>query len=94
MDRAGNLTDLGTLGGQLAFGMHINKRDEVAGDSTTAAGADTGFFWSRNSGMVPVNVSGGGSRLVSGLNGRVEVVSDTDIGGQSIAYQWTLRAAR
>ena len=90
MDRAGNLTDLGTLGGQLAFGMHINKRDEVAGDSTTAAGADTGFFWSRNSGMVPVNVSGGGSRLVSGLNGRGEVVGDTDIGGQSIAYQWTL----
>lgn len=90
-DRAGNLTDLGTLGGSRAFGMHINEHNAVAGESDNAADERViGFYWSRNSGMVPINVEGGGVRLVAGLNNRGEVVGDTVIGGRSVAYQWSL----
>jgi hypothetical protein len=90
-DRAGTLTDLGTLGGDRAFGMHINEHNAVAGESDNAANDRVlGFFWSRDSGMVPINVEGGGSRLVSGLNNRGEVVGDTVIGDRSVAYQWSL----
>lgn len=90
-DRAGTMTDLGTLGGELAFGMHINERNAVAGWSQNAArDRELGFFWSRDSGMVPINAEGGGSRLVSGLNNRGEVVGDTVIGDRTFAYQWSL----
>jgi uncharacterized membrane protein len=90
-DRAGNLTDLGTLGGSLAFGEYLSERNEVAGESVNAANDDVlGFFWSRDSGMVPINVGGGGSRLVSGLNNRGEVVGDTVAGERRLAYQWTM----
>jgi hypothetical protein len=91
-DRAGNLTDLGTLGGSSAFGMHINEHNAVAGESGDASDERVvGFYWSRNSGMVPINVEGGGARLVAGLNNRGEVVGDTVINGRSVAYQWSLR---
>jgi uncharacterized membrane protein len=90
-DRAGNQTDLGTLGGTLAFGERINERNEVAGESDNAANDKVlGFFWSRDSGMVQINIEGGGSRLVAGLNNRGEVVGDTVIGERSVAYQWTM----
>jgi uncharacterized membrane protein len=90
-DRNGYLTDLGTLGGERAFGTHINERNEVAGESDNAANDRTvGFFWSRNSGMVPIDVEGGGTRLVADLNDRGEVVGDTVIADRSVAYHWTL----
>jgi uncharacterized membrane protein len=90
-DRSGYLTDLGTLGGNRAFGMHINSRNQVAGESDAAANdRATGFFWSRNSGMLPINVEGGGARLVADLNDRGEVVGDTVIAGRSVAYHWSL----
>lgn len=90
-NRAGILTDLGNLGGDRAFGMHINDFNAVAGQSDNAANdRELGFFWSRSSGMVPIDVEGGGVRLVSGLNNRGEVVGDTHIDGRSVAYQWSL----
>ncbi|HEY0061779.1 MAG TPA: hypothetical protein VGC21_06640 [Telluria sp.] len=89
---AGVQTDLGTLGGQRAFGLHINNCDAVAGVSDDASNErELGFYWTRNSGMVPIRVEGGGSRLVSGLNCRGEVVGDTTVGERSLAYQWSLR---
>lgn len=91
-DRAGILTDLGTLGGDFAFGMHINDSNAVAGESLDAANERLiGFFWSRDSGMVPINVEGGGARTVVGMNNRGEVVGDTLVGEQSVAYQWSLK---
>ncbi|UUZ50361.1 hypothetical protein LP420_10960 [Massilia sp. B-10] len=50
-----------------------------------------GFYWSRDSGMVPIDVEGGGTRLVADLNNRGEVVGDTVIDGHTAAYYWTLR---
>lgn len=89
-DRAGNLTDLGTLGGARAFGLHINQCNAVAGESDSAGNERVlGFYWSRNSGMVPIFVEGGGVRLVADLNERGEVVGDTVIDGRSVAYQWS-----
>lgn len=90
-DQAGNLTDLGTLGGELAFGEHINDNQAVAGESYTASdGGTQGFFWSRNSGMVPINIIPGGMRFVSDLNNRNEVVGDAIVGEASAAYVWSL----
>lgn len=90
-DRSGNLTDLGTLGGELAFGMHINDSGAVAGVSANAANDRMlGFFWSRDSAMVPIGAEGGGARTVADLNNRGEVVGDTLIGARGVAYQWSL----
>ncbi len=90
-DQAGNLTDLGTLGGQLAFGELINDNQAVAGESYTATGSNVqGFFWSRNSGMVPIPIVPGNLRFVNDLNNRNEVVGDTIIGEHGFAYLWSL----
>lgn len=89
-DKAGNLIDLGTLGGNLAFGMYINDGNAVAGDALNAANDRViGFFWSRNSGMLPIDAAGWNSR-VTGLNNRGEVVGSTYMGERSVAYQWSL----
>jgi hypothetical protein len=91
-DRAGTVTDLGTLGGSAAFGMFVNNCTAVAGVADSAAGDRTlGFYWSRNTGMVPINVEGGGARLVADLNNKGEVVGDTTVGERTMAYHWSLR---
>lgn len=91
-DRAGTVTDLGTPGGDTGFGMFINDCSAVAGFGENAARDRVlGFYWSRDSGMVPIDVEGGGTRLVADLNNRGEVVGDTVIDGRTAAYYWTLR---
>lgn len=89
-DHAGNVTDLGTLGGNLSFGTYINDSNAVAGESLDATGRLIGFFWSRESGMVPINVTGSGARSVAGLNNRGEVVANSHVAEQGVAYQWSL----
>ena len=89
-DKAGNLIDLGTLGGNLAFGMYINDANAVAGDALSAANDRViGFFWSRNSGMLPID-NGGWDGRVTGLNNRGEVVGTSYMGEKSVAFQWSL----
>ena len=82
-------TNLGTLGGNWAFGMHINARTDVAGTSDSASHTrQVGFFWSRLSGMVPID-GGGALTDVADLNDRSEAVGYTIRNGQGVfAYKW------
>ena len=88
-DPAGNQSELGSLGTGLAFGMFINERKQVIGD-VDGASADTsrGFFWSRDSGMVPIDV--GGVVRMAGLNERGEAIGTAVLGQRSAAFQWSL----
>ena len=89
-DVNGKPTSLGTLGGNRAFGLHINERTEVAGRSDiTGNTRETGFFWSRLGGMVPID-SGGPLTDVADLNDRSEAVGYTIRNDQRLyAYKWT-----
>jgi probable HAF family extracellular repeat protein len=90
-DPRGNLTDLGTLGGDRAFGQHISDRNTVAGVSDDAAEErELGFFWSRNSGMVPIDSAPGANTTVLDLNNRGEVVGLSLLGESMLAYRWSL----
>ena len=87
---SGVLADLGTLGGDRAFTLHVNERGEAAGYSDNAANTEeVGFFWSRTGGLVPIGSQNGGSRLVADLNDRSEVVGITTVGTATTAYQWS-----
>jgi hypothetical protein len=87
---SGVLTDLGTLGGDRAFALYVNERGEAAGYSDDPTNTfETGFFWSRTGGMVPIGSRDGGSRLVADLNDRSEVVGITTVGTATTAYQWS-----
>jgi hypothetical protein len=86
----GVLADLGTLGGDRAFTLHVNERGEAAGYSDDPTNTfETGFFWSRTGGLVPIGSRDGGSRLVADLNDRSEVVGITTAGTATTAYQWS-----
>jgi probable HAF family extracellular repeat protein len=91
-DRAGNVTDLGTLGGIVNIALHINERSQVAGIADRPGSDEQmGFFWSARDGMVPIDVRGGGSRLVAALNDQGELVGDTTAGDRELAYFWSRR---
>lgn len=89
-DASGRRTDLGTLGGTRAFGLHINERTEVAGRSDTASSPnEQAFFWSRLTGMVPID-GGGPVTDVTSLNDRSEAVGYALRNDQRLfAYKWT-----
>lgn len=89
-DASGKATILGTLGGYYAFPTHINERTEVVGESDNASHTrQTGFFWSRLTGMVAID-SGVAQTVVRDLNDRSEVVGSAQrIGPGLVAYKWT-----
>jgi uncharacterized membrane protein len=89
-DLAGNLTDLQTLGGELAFAFYINESGDVAGVSATETD-NVGFFWSARAGLVAIDAVGGGARQVAALNNRGQVAGDTTIDDRSAAYLWSRR---
>jgi hypothetical protein len=85
-DPAGGETDLGPPNRSTSYGLHINERNEVAGQiSYTRGGRPFGFFWSRDSGTVPI---GTWSASLADLNNRGEVVGTTYVVAR--AFQWSL----
>jgi hypothetical protein len=87
---AGQLTDLGELGGGWAYTVAVNARGEAAGVSADGSGTDwAGFFWSPRDGRVPIGSRSAAVRLVAGLNDRGEVVGLTGGSGPQTAYQWS-----
>ena len=88
-DPAGNQSVLGSLGTGLAFGMFINERQQVAGDvDGVAANTSRGFFWSRDSGMVPIDV--GGVVSMMGLNDRGEAIGTAVLAARTESFHWSL----
>ena len=50
-----SMTDLGTLGGRISWGLATNASGQVTGVSTTASGDYRGFLWTSAGGMVDLN---------------------------------------
>lgn len=87
-DRDGQRTDLGSLGSESAAGLFINERDEVLANisSLTPTGLQ-GFFWSRDSGVVPIRGEG---ESLTGLNNHSVAVGNMLVDQRPVAFQWTL----
>ena len=89
---AGGSRELGTLGGADSWARGINAAREIVGASTSAAGTNTGFFWSLATGMVqlPVKAQWAGANAVSDVRAdATRLVVGMDAGGNAVV--WTLR---
>jgi probable HAF family extracellular repeat protein len=93
----GTMTDLGSLGGTLAFGEGVNERGEVIGISTLAgniAGANGQpifhpFIW-RDGSITDLGTLGGDNGDVSWINEAGQVVGEADLPGSEThdAFLW------
>jgi probable HAF family extracellular repeat protein len=85
--RHGDVTDLGTLGGDYSWAAALNDRGDVVGASTTAAGELHAFLWSggrmRDLGLP-------GTSYAADVNNHVTVVGMADFGdpGRDTAFRW------
>ncbi len=76
-DPAGNLLELGTLGGGNSYAMAINNRGEVAGHSSTASGYDHAFL-AIGGALTDLGTISGGSSFAFGINDS----------GSIVGYSW------
>jgi probable HAF family extracellular repeat protein len=86
---AGQMTDLGTLGGTFSEARAIDSTGDVAGTSTLSGTsfAPTHAFLSHNGHMTDLGTLGGGSSHAYGINDFGEVVGDSyTASGQSDAF--------
>jgi probable HAF family extracellular repeat protein len=76
---AGQMTDLGTLGGTFSEARAVNSTGDVAGTSTLSGTsfAPTRAFLSHNGHMTDLGTLGGGSSHAYGINDFREVVGDS-----------------
>jgi hypothetical protein len=85
-DPAGNQTDVGPGGRGRGYGLTINERNEVAGEiDYNPPSRRQGFFWSRDTGIVPV---GFGANALRDMNNRGEIIGDTSVA--VAAFEWSL----
>jgi probable HAF family extracellular repeat protein len=75
----GNMTNLGTLGGNNSIATHITDQGMIIGESTTASGATHGFYYTAQTGMVDIGT----------LGGQNTHVSDIDAAGRVLGYSQT-----
>ena len=95
--RSGGMVDLGTLGGAVSEAAAINTSGQIAGASSTAAGAFDAFSWTRGAGMTDLGTLGGGESEASAVNSRGQIVGRSNPtgsptlrhGGNSDAFSWT-----
>jgi probable HAF family extracellular repeat protein len=84
----GDLTMLGTLGGNRSRGSDINDAGEVTGTSVTAAGDQHAFVW-RGGRMTDLGTMGGGTSTGRAINEAGQVVgSAEDAAEQTHAVKW------
>jgi probable HAF family extracellular repeat protein len=98
--RHGVISDLGTLGGPDALEAAQNEQGEIAGESYTSdqINADTSllpqapFLW-RNGRMINLGTLGGHNGQANWLNGRGEVVGQSNLPGDATfnAFMWNGR---
>jgi probable HAF family extracellular repeat protein len=85
------MEDLGTLGGAASFAFGISETGEVVGVSTTAAGIDEAFLWTRERGMRSLGTLGSDLGSVGfGVNTHRRVVGlGTTAGELVLPFLWT-----
>jgi probable HAF family extracellular repeat protein len=76
---AGQLQDLGTLGGLTSWATAINGNGNVVGFADTLDGQSHGFVW--NGSMQDVGTLGGASSAATGINSSGRIVGYSDTGG-------------
>jgi probable HAF family extracellular repeat protein len=83
-------TDIGTLGGTRGEAKAVNASGQVVGISTTAAGQQHAFSWTRAGGMTDLGTLGGAFSEALAINDHGEIVGDsTTADGSSHAVAWT-----
>jgi probable HAF family extracellular repeat protein len=95
-ESVGNITDLGTLGGQFsdAFGINNINGDlmsvEIVGRSTTTAGFLHAFVWTAPGPMVDLGTFGGNYAVAYEINNHGQIVGQSeDASRQRWAVVWT-----
>ena len=85
-----SITDLGTPGGTVAFASFINRRGQIAGSGTNAAGEQRAFIW-EDGAMIDLGALGGAGNasFSGGFNDRGQVVGFSGpIGQNGHAFLW------
>jgi probable HAF family extracellular repeat protein len=94
---ARGMQDLGILGTSNdpfsingAFAEHINDRGIVVGSSSTAAGPQHAFLWSRRGGMIDLGTLGGTFSGAFGINNKIQVVGVSETPNRRThAFLWS-----
>lgn len=85
---AGEIADLGTLGGESSTFQDINGLGMVAGTSTTADGEEHAFFW-HNGEMTDLGTLGGDSSAATDINEWGQVIgTSTTADGEERGFVW------
>lgn len=90
--RSGGVVDIGTLGGQISYGLAINASGQVVGSSETANAADGyhAFSWTSTGGTVDLGTLGGKDYYPIAMNDSGQVIGYwTTTGADSHAFSWT-----
>jgi probable HAF family extracellular repeat protein len=85
-----SLTDLGTLGGGIAYPLDINEAGQVAGYSSTAAGQQHAFLW-EDGVMTDLGTLGGAHSSAGGLNDVGQLVGSSRVDAGTFvtdAFTW------
>lgn len=84
------IQDLGTLGGDYAYGEAINARTQVVGGAGIVDGLAHTFLWTPGRGMQDLGTLGGENSDASSLNERGDVAgsSQTGIASDDHAFLW------
>ena len=82
---AGNMQDLGTLGGTYGFANGLNARGQVVGQSNLAGDLTFHpFSWTKSGGMRDLGTFGGDNGQANALNDAGEIVGKADFPGSQI----------
>lgn len=84
------ITDIGTLGGDVSSAYAINARGQVVGESMTGTAEFHAFVW-ENGVMTDLGSQGGDHSVARGINARGQVIgeSGTFTGAPARALLWT-----